>query len=381
MPRILFTISLGLLRAGCSTTPRETHAAATGAALAVDVVPVATEDWTSNFEASGTVRARTTGVVAARMMGYVREVRVNTGDRVRSGQTLVVLDARDLDTSAQRAEEGMAEARSAIPEAEQAIAGAKANLDLAQSTFARMEQLYSKKSISNQEFDEASARRKSATAAYDMARARRTQLDARVRQAEQEVKAAGIARSYSEIAAPFSGIVVSKSVEPGNLAAPGAALMTIEQEGSYRLEANVGESQLGSIRVGQIAQAKVESLDRIIDARVAEIVPAVDPATRTGVVKLDLPAMAGIRSGIFGRAIFSGAPRHVMAIPAGAVRENGQLQSVFVASDGIARTRLVTTGEKRGGRVEVLSGLSDGDRVISPIPASIEDGARVEPKR
>ena len=89
----------------------------------------------------------------------------------------MTLDARDLDANLRRAEAGRAEVESAIPEVENAMAAAKANLDLAQTTFKRMEELASKKSISNQELDEASARLKAAQANYEMVRSRRAQLD------------------------------------------------------------------------------------------------------------------------------------------------------------------------------------------------------------
>ena len=123
-------------------------------------------------------------------MAYVRQVAVQVGDRVREGQLLVTLDSQDLDTNVRRAEAADAEVMSAIPEADNGMAGAKANLDLAQSTFKRMEELSAKKSISNQEFDESSARLKSAQAAYEMARVKRAQLDSKRAQVQQEIRAA-----------------------------------------------------------------------------------------------------------------------------------------------------------------------------------------------
>ena len=147
--------------------------------VAVSIITAATETWPSIYEATGTVRARTSAVISAKLMGYVREVKVQIGDHVREGQLLVTLDPRDLDVSSRRAEAAREEVRTAIPEADSAVAAAKANLDLAQVTFGRMQDMYQKKSISNQEFDEASAKLKAAQAAYDMARARRTQLESR----------------------------------------------------------------------------------------------------------------------------------------------------------------------------------------------------------
>jgi RND family efflux transporter MFP subunit len=242
-----------------------------------------------------------------------------------------------------------------------------------------MQDLYNKKSISNQEFDEASARLKSAQAAHDMARAKRAQLDERLEQVEQEVRAAQVNGSYAQIAAPFAGVVAGKSVEPGNLAIPGAPLLTIEREGTYRFEALVDESRLGAIRLGQAVTVKLAGLGRTLSGEVSEIVPEVDAASRSGTVKIDLPATAGLRSGIFGQALFgSAAKRRTMTVPLAAVTERGQLQSVLVAENGTARTRLITLGPKTDNRVEVLSGLTEGETAIVPVPPGLTDGARVE---
>ena len=320
--------------AGCGEPP-EVAPAARSQAVAVNVVTASIQQWPSIYEATGTVRARSSAIIAAKWMGYVREVKVQVGDRVRDGQLLVVLDARDLDASANQAAAAREEVRNGVPEADSAVAAARANLDLVQATFKRMNELYEKKSISDQEFDEASAKLKAAQAEFEIARAKRTQLDAKLAQADQEVRATQVTRSYAEVVAPFSGIVTAKSVDPGNLATPGAPLLTIERDG-YRLEASVEESKLSAIRTGQPASVTLDGIDSTIDARVSEIVPAVDAASRAYIAKIDLPAEPGLRSGIFGRAKFQLGNRQVLVIPALAVIERGQLQSVFVAENGVA---------------------------------------------
>ncbi|HSP70058.1 MAG TPA: efflux RND transporter periplasmic adaptor subunit [Bryobacteraceae bacterium] len=374
--KFLWWIPLTIWFAGCSDGPRDDMASRTPP-VAVRVVTVAEQQWPSIYEATGTVRARTSTVIAARLLGYVREVKVQAGDRVREGQLLVTLDTRDLDVNSRRAEAALDEVRSSAPEADSAVTGAKAQLDLAQTTFNRMQDLWNKKSISNQEFDEASARLKSAQAAYEMARSRRTQLDAQAARVQQEVRVTDVARSYAEIVAPFAGIVTAKSVDPGTLAQPGAPLLTIEREGAYRLEASVEESRLPAIRVGQPVSVALHGLDRTLEARVSEIVPAVDAASRSYTVKIDLPAVPALRSGAFGRALFSLGSRSPLTIPAAAVTERGQLQSVLVAENGVAHTRMITTGQKATDQMEVLSGLTAGEKVIFPVPPGLSDGAAV----
>ncbi len=351
------------------------------APVAVNTVLAQAKEWPSGYEATGTVRARTSAAISSKIMGYVQQVSVQVGDRVKQGQLLITIDSSDLEPNVRRAEAGRTEAQSAVPEADSAVAAAKANLDLAQTTFKRMEDLASKNSISRQEFDEVSARLKAAQANYDMARARRTQLDSRLAQAEQEVRSASVMRDYARIAAPFAGVITAKSVEPGNLATPGGPLLTIEKEGGFRLETSVDESRLTSVKVGQGARVSIDTLGEELNARVSEVVPSVDPGSRTYTVKLDLPANPKIRSGVFGRALFQTGSRSAVTAPAAALVERGQLQSVYVVEDGRARTRLVTVGARSKDAVEILSGLSAGEQLVAVIPSGLQDGSRLEVRK
>lgn len=374
----IFALPALLLFSSCGHEETQQSGAPVAAPIAVHTVTTALAGWPSTYEATGTVRARTSATIASRVMGYVQQVTVQQGDRVTQGRTLVVLDTQDLETNFQRANARVAEVAGTIPEAESGVAAAQANLHLAEVTFRRIEDLAAKKSVSNQEFDEASARLKAAQASYDMARAKRTQLQSRIEQAEQERRSADITRAYGRIVAPFAGIVTAKSVNVGDMASPGLPLLTIERQDGYRLEASVDESKVSGVRAGQAVRVGIEGPACATLSRVSEVVPMVDAASRSYIVKVDLPACAGLRSGMFGRAWFPLGMRQVIALPAAAIIDRGQLQSVFVADGETARTRLVTTGEKVDGQVEILSGLGTGERVVVPIPPGLADGARVE---
>ncbi|PYT21684.1 MAG: efflux RND transporter periplasmic adaptor subunit [Acidobacteria bacterium] len=373
-PAVVFPIILCL--AGCGESPRKVEA--NGMPVPVKIVTVTAEPWPEVYEAMGTVRARTAAVLSSKVMGYVHEVHANIGDHVGAGQLLVVLDAADLEASYQRADAGREEARSAIPEAENGIAAARANLELARATFKRMSDLFASKSISNQEYDQAVARLKAAEAANATAESKRVQLTCRIAQADQERSAADVQRGYAQLRAPFAGVVTAKSVEPGNLATPGAPLLTIEREEAYRLEVPVEESRLAIIRSGSKVTVTLDALGRTIEANIGEVVPLVDAASRAYLVKIGLPAIPQLRSGIFGRARFLVGSRTVLAVPSSAVLDRGQVQSVYTVENDAARLRIVTIGRKIADRVEVLSGLNAGERALSPIPVELAEGARVE---
>jgi multidrug efflux system membrane fusion protein len=211
-----------------------------------------------------------------------------------------------------------------------------------------------------------------------MALSKRTQLQARIAQAQEAFASAEVMRSYAQLTAPFAGTVTQKTVDPGALATPGAPLLTLEREGDFRLEAAVEESKLPEIHLGQPVTVLLDTVGHPVAGRVSEVVPAVDAASRAFIVKIDLPAAPSIRSGLFGRAQFSLGTRPVLAVPSAAASERGQLTSVFVADGGHARLRFVTLGQRRDGEAEVLSGLEAGERVVYPVPPDLADGAAVE---
>jgi hypothetical protein len=122
---------------------------------------------------------------------------------------------------------------------------------------------------------------------------------------------------------------------------------------------------------------EIDSLNRTVSGRVAETVPSIDASTRSFIVKIDLPAVAGLRAGMFGRGAFPGVEREALLVPQSAVLERGQIRSVYVVEKEIARLRLVTLGEARDNRREILSGLVAGERVIVAPPRLLSDGGRV----
>src|SRR5215831_7504192 len=365
MIRFLPFAILILMTAACSPEKTTLAAGATQPpSFAGPVETVTPLQIIETYRASGTVRARYTAEIAAKISSNILEIRVQAGDRVTAGQTLVVLDRANLEASLRRAEASCAEAESAIAEAENAIAGASANLDLARVTHKRFEDLLAKASVSQQESDESQARLKSTEAALEMAASKRRQAEAHRSQTEAELAAARVALGYATLAAPFSGLVTERKADPGSLATPGMPLLTVEREGNLRLEASIDESRLGLVRIGEQVAVEIDGLNRTVSGRVAETVPSIDASTRSFLAKIDLPAVLGLRAGMFGRAAFAGGEREALLVPQSAVLERGQVRSAYVVENEIARLRPVTLGETRDKRREILSGLTAGEKII-----------------
>jgi len=371
----MLVAALAAWAAGCGGEHKEARKGAEAPVVRAQLAQVAEEEIASEYVAPGTVRARTSSVVSARVMGYLREVRVQAGDTVKAGQILAVIEAKEIDSAARQAEAARAEARQAKPELDAALQAAQAQLGLAQATHQRMANLFAQKSVTNQELDEAAARLKLAQANVEMTRAKQAQLTEKLRQADEGVAQAQVMKGYATLAAPFAGLVVERKAEPGMLASPGLPLFTIEQAGGYRLEASVDEQQLGLLKVGQAVKAELET--GTVAGRIEEIVPSLDATSHSFVVKVGLSA-AGLRSGQFGKLRAGAGTRKALVLPATAIVEQGQVQRVYVVEGGVARGRLVSTGGRVDGRVEVLSGLAAKDTVVAPVPPALVDGARVE---
>ncbi len=327
----------------------------------------------------GTVTARSEAVISAKLLSYIRSIAVQEGDRVSAGQTVVVLDDRELRARLDAAQASQAEAESAILAAGHGIASARTQLQLAEITHQRFEDLLAKESVSRQEFDEVDARLKSARAAVELARSAKSQAEAKRGQAGAGIAQAKVMLSYAVLATPVVGVITERMAEPGDLASPGTPLLRIEETAAYRLEVAAPESRLGHLRAGQQLPVAIDVLGAAgpSEGRIIEIVPAVDRRSRTFMVKIQLPPSPSIRSGLYGRAFLAGSPRDILTVPASSVQERGQLRTVFIVQDGRARRRLLTVGERREGRYEVLSGLEAGDRVVLE-PGRVQDGNPVE---
>ncbi len=346
------------------------------------------------YEATGTVRSKTTTVLSSKIMGTVISLRAREGDKVSAGQALIEIDNRDANAQLQKAgaglrqaQEGLAEVEQATGAAESAQAAADANKRLADSTYARYQALFERKSISPQEFDEAKAKREMAEAEarraahiLKMLAAKKRQALAQIDQAKADVANAQVFVSYARITSPIIGVVVAKHTEVGSTATPGTPLLTIEDGSRYRLEVAVEESQLGKIGMGQRARLRIDALGaNDLEGGVSEITPAADPMSRSYTVKIDLPERQDLRSGLYGVARFMSGRKEAIVIPHKAVTYRGQLAGVFVVDGaGVARLRLIKTGKTYGENVEALSGLNDGERVVVDGVADVKDGARIQ---
>jgi len=334
--------------AGCG---KHEPAPAQGASVPVRAGTVATRPVTAAVEAVGSLHSSQEAMLASKVMGNVVEIRKRAGEPVRRGEVVIVIDSQDVTGQ--------------IAQAEGALAQARAAAALAETNLRRFEHLLSRGSASQLEFDQARFHAETARGA--------------VAQAEGAVATARSYRNYTEIPSPFSGRVVDRMCEVGDLAAPGRPLLKVEDATHLRLHASLDAEKAAVAVPGRAVDVVVPSLgERIFRGTVAEVVPAADPATRSVLVKVDIESDPALRAGIFGRARLVTGTRQAILVPRTALRTRGGLSGVFVVEAGRSAFRLVSAVEAPGDSVEVLAGLAPGDELIVSAPSTLEVDVPVE---
>jgi RND family efflux transporter MFP subunit len=334
----------------------------------------------SVLDATGYVTARRQATVSAKITGKVTEVLIEEGMRVNEGDVLARLE----DTEA-RAQLALAEAQ--LTAARSQLGEIRAQLAQAERDYARQQELASRQLVSAQSLDAALAQR-------DMTRARLGAATEQVSVAQESVRLARVQLDNTVVRAPFSGVVVTKAAQPGEIISPMSAgggftrtgIGTIVDMDSLEIEVEVNEAFINRVAPAQPVEATLNAYpDWKIPASVIAIIPAADRSKATVRVRIAIerkdprivPDM-GVRVGFLSaKPAREPAPVGGVLVPADAVRGDGAAAAVFVYAEGKVERRAVTLGPALGGNRHVLTGVRDGERVVVSPPASLDDGDRV----
>jgi RND family efflux transporter MFP subunit len=307
--------------------------------------------------ASGVVEAIQTANISTRVMGRITNIFVKTGDRVNKGQLLVSI--WDEDIKAKRAQTD-----AMIAEAEGAFVTAQKDYD-------RFNNLYKEQSATAKELDNVTLQYNSARAKVVAAKQLRSEVNADL--------------SYSSLTAPFDGVVTQKLAEAGSIANPGMPILTIEQDGILQVSASIAESDISNIHLGDVANIQLKSTEKFFDGKIIQINPSSQFTVGQYIVKISIPATAkkDIYAGMFAGVNIPvkdtrQAKTDAVLVPTSAIINRDELTGIYTVSiNKTALLRWIRLGKNYGDKVEVISGLSKGEKFIRSSESRLYNGAPI----
>ena len=307
----------------------------------------------SFISASGKLEAAQNANISTRIMGHVSNIFVKVGDKVSKGQLLAQISSADIQAQKSQAQAAIIEATAAFKNAEK--------------DFERFKTLYSQQSASQKELDDI-------TANYNMAKAR---LEA----ANQQKNMINAQLSYSNISAPFSGIITGKFINNGDLASPGTPLISIENPSKFEVVATVPESEITKIKKGTEVTVLLKSTNKIVKGIVTEVSSSAKNTGGQYLVKVAI-AKTNVKllSGMFTAVQFPIENVNTgVLIPQAALIKKGELTGVYtVSQSNTALLRWIRTGKTFGENIEVLSGLKNDEQFILSSESKLTNGAKLQ---
>ncbi|MGO9445601.1 MAG: efflux RND transporter periplasmic adaptor subunit [Thiobacillaceae bacterium] len=343
-------LAMGLV-AGCGEKqPSDELASEIGKTLSAQVLTVQFAPSPIRVETPGTVASEDQIQVASRLMGYIREMKVQEGQTVRAGQLLFVVDPSDIQGQMSQARAGLAQSAAALADA--------------QSDYERFGNLYKEDAIPKVQWDKVRMQ-------YQVAQQQVAAAQAGLNMASSQMH-------YASVTTPIAGTVTQKMANAGDLATPGLPVVVIEGLGKRQVRTSVSDEIFAHLRRGDAVNIRIDGKDSAIKGTIAQAISAADPVSHTHLVKVDLPKNSGLESGTFVRVGFSMGEQEDIRIPDRAVVNRVGITGVFVVdANGITHFRMVRVGAVEDGLVDIQAGLSPGERIAVSQAEQIANGDKI----
>lgn len=349
----ILILSVALTFANCGKEHKE-EAVDNSPPIKVQVSKITESNNGQFLSVSGKIQAVNSANLSTRMMGYVKKVHVNVGDKVKKGQLLVSINNTDLQAKKGQVNAGISQAKTAFNNAEK--------------NYNRFKNLFESTSVTQKEMDDMTANYEMAKASLEAANQQKNEINAQF--------------AYSNIKAPFTGVITSKNIEYGDMASPGIPLISLETPKIFEVIAMVPETEISQIKKGAIVTVLVKSIAKTVKGKVSEVSTSAKNTGGQYLVKITLEKTdVNILSGMFSTVQFPVERKVKLAlvlIPKEAIVKNGQLSGIYtVSQSNTALLRWLRLGRTYGHQVEVLSGLNSDESYIVSAEGKLFNGVKI----
>lgn len=351
---VLFILFItGILVSSCSGDSQETGAKK-GEPVRVTVA-VAKAGSSNTIQSSGKIESKETAIISTRIMGFITDVKVKAGDKVQKGQLLATISNSDILAKRDQAKAMVSETEAVLKDA--------------QKDYERFAELYKQNSASAKEFENATLHLNS--------------IKAKAESAKQMQKEAEAMLTYTNLIAPFSGVIIQKNADAGSMANPGVPLLMMEQAGEYQVTASVSEDEIDHVKEGAKATIVLKSTGRIIRGSVSEVSPSSQFSGGQYGIKVSIPGRekAGLYSGMYVNVAIETSEKNAsnnLLVPISAILNIDQLSGLYsITENQTALLRWVKLGKTQGDQVEILSGLRPDEKFILTSEGKLYNGAPI----
>lgn len=347
---------------------------------------------TNSLALSGAFRPYQQVDVHAKVAGYIRKIYVDVGDQVKAGQVLAVLEVPELSAEVAGAKADIRRSEDAIHRAQSEIKRAESTYSAYHSAYTRLKQASDSRPglIAEQELEDSQAKDRESEAQVASARAALAESESQLAVAQAGLDRLSALEAYSQITAPFAGVVTKRYADTGALIQAGTASETqsmpvvqLAEWSRLRLVVPVPESAVPQLRLGTTVQVHVSAMNRDFQGRVARFADALNDETRTMHTEIDVDNPQGtLKEGMYAEVrIILNQQKDALAVPIQAIRRNSSGATVLIVdSQGRVQERPVVLGTEGSDRVEVITGLSENDKVIIGNASEFRPGEKVSPK-
>lgn len=341
---------------------------------------------------SGAFRPYQVVDVHAKVAGYIRQIFVDVGDQVKTGQVLAILEVPELSAQVEGAQADIRRSQDAVRRARSEIQRAESTHGAYHTAYTRLKQASDARPglIAEQELDDSQAKDKETEAQIESSQAALAESQSQLGVAQAELDRLSALQAYSHITAPFAGVVTKRYADTGALIQAGTAsdtqampVVQLAEWSKLRLVVPVPESAVPELRLGSVVQVRVSALNRDFQGRVARFADALNDETRTMHTEIDVENSDGtLKDGMYAEArIVLQQLDNVLTVPVQAVERRGSQASVMIVdSQGRIEQKQVTLGAETSDRVEIKAGVGENDRVIIGNRADFHEGEKVQPK-
>lgn len=314
----------------------------------------------NTIHASGQIESKQTAVISTRVMGYITSMNVKAGDHVKKGQLLATISSGDIQAKKAQTQAMVAEAEAALKDA--------------QKDYERFAELYKQQSASAKEFENATLHYNAVKAKTEAARQMQNEVESML--------------AYTNLKAPFAGVITQKNLNEGSMANPGMPILVLEHLGDYKANVSVSESDIINVKAGADAQVVIKSSGRVINGKVTEVSPSSQFSGGQYVISVSIPETEkdGLYTGMSVNVTIASSTNptdeeSIVLVPAASLVHRDQLTGLYTISENeTALLRWVKLGKKYGTDVEIVSGLSQEEKFILSSEGKLYNGAPVKVK-